>query len=338
MFNNSIPNSTEFNTLFSNHKNTIQIVQFQCLPNFFKKTKKDRDYLIGYNEMKKKYGIWSFNHFNFFALNECFLTNSDKYSYISVNDPDETVIPRKSLDLNQNAGFKHYKNENKIETKQDLLSRENETTCYKYAVDLDQTSLKIYLNNLKMQTKNNNNKKSFYFKMGVYMKHETIAVVFQELKNLFDNFKNDSNFDYIIDIKSGRMSFKLSIKDKDDYLYAKYLYELYLRQIMPYLKKNKNRLKKISDAYNRFYYVLGSKSTYYFAGKTIYNTNRDSNRVSVHSPVSKQDLMWVMPDSGHSSHFRSNYNLRPNTYPIKELNYDENYFNCYFKPILNKIS
>ena len=133
------------------------------------------------------------------------------------------------------------------------------------------------------------------------------------------------------------MNFKLSIKDKDDYLYAKYLNELHTKQVIPFLKRNKNKLDKISDAFNRLYFVLGDKSTHYFAGKTIYNTNRDFNPVSIHSPVSKQDLMWVMPEIGHSSHFRSSYNLRPNVYPIKELNFDANYFSCYFKQILNKI-
>ena len=337
MFNNSIRNTPQFNALFSNHKRTIKIVQFQCLPNFFKKSKKHGDYLIGYDEMKKKYGLSSFNHFNYFSLNECFLTNSDKYLYISVNDPDETVIPREMLNLNQNDGFKQYKTENKIEPMDDFLSNKT-SACYNSAFNSNHTNLKIYLNNLNMQRKSNSNKISFYFKMGVYMKHETMMVVFKELKNLFNNLKNDSTYDYIIDIKSSRMYFKLSIKDREDYLYAKYLFEMYSKQILPYLKKNEYRLKKMSESYNRFYYLLGSTSTHYFAGKTIYNTNRDSNEVSVHSPVSKQDLMWVMPDSGHSSHFRSNYNLRPGTYPIQELNFDANYFNCYFKPILNKIS
>jgi hypothetical protein len=332
IFNNTIQNSKRFTKLFKKHENILEVVQFQCLPNFLNQKS---DYFSSFFDIKNKYGINLYTHFQYFTLNECYLKNMDKYSYIAVNDPDENVMPRGYL--SNDYGFKQFREENKLNFMQNLFSNStSKSVCYKDMMNSNESNLKTYLDNLKRSSKNAN-RLSFYFKMAVYLKHETVDNIFEKFSSLFKSMTNNNlTYPHVIEIETQKFNFKIEIKNEDDFVYAKYLFELHTKYVRPYLDQNKAILNTISSSYNRFYYLLGQKSTLYFAGKTIYNTNRESVLVSIHAPDIKTDLRYVDKELGHSAHFRSSYNLRSNKYHIKELYFDTNYFSCYFKTILNK--
>jgi len=95
LFNNSLDSS--FNNLFSKYKGFVEIIQYQCLPNFFIENNANKTY-INFFEIKQLYNLDPLPyhiHFEFFSFNECLLMNRDKYKYVAIMDSDETIIPRK---------------------------------------------------------------------------------------------------------------------------------------------------------------------------------------------------------------------------------------------------
>ena len=98
IFNNSIPNNDLFNSLFERNKNFVDVIQFNCLPNFIKKGDK---YLREYNEfIVGEWGLKTlfFLGFDAMANNECFYRYSNRAKLILVQDNDETFIPPRLIE------------------------------------------------------------------------------------------------------------------------------------------------------------------------------------------------------------------------------------------------
>ena len=93
-YNNSIPNTVEFNRVFSRNQDFVTLLQLKCLPNFLNQK---TEYLEFYEELTDSLKM---DVFNGLLVNECYLENIDKYKYIAVMDNDETVIPGRIDEIN----------------------------------------------------------------------------------------------------------------------------------------------------------------------------------------------------------------------------------------------
>lgn len=97
IFNNSIENTETFRQVFTTHKDFIQVMQYQCLPNYYRLEKAGSPKFIDFNYMKTQLKWDPLHHHMFFermTQNECYWENRDKYRNIAVLDNDESVIPR----------------------------------------------------------------------------------------------------------------------------------------------------------------------------------------------------------------------------------------------------
>ena len=102
------------------------------------------------------------------------------------------------------------------------------------------------------------------------------------------------------------------------------------------LKRNRKWLNLVAEPFNRPYIFLGDRSTGFCWGKTIHNT-LITNVISYHAGDSDTDLIKIPIEYGHVSHFRAQYNIHWGNFPITELKFDFNYFNCFLKPIMNNL-
>lgn len=336
IYNNSIENSKEFNELFEEYSGFVELIPFKCLPNFIDANNTNKPFISSFFEIKydyRKNEVPLHVHFETFVFNECYLSNKDKYKYITINDQDETVIP---LYLNT---FRKIEN-NLISNRASYLEKE-ETKCY-YDNSFNK-SIELYMRKLSTEFKFTSNV-TFHFHTAIYMKNKTMNVAFKQLGKLFRNISsNETNFPYSVrvierDEKNNRggqmLNFSIVIKNKNELDYAKYLYNLFKSFVKPFYLKNELSLKKLHEPFARFFYLLGPSTTW-FCGKTIHNTYL-SQALDTHYPKNLNNFKTIPIESGYVSHFRSDYNIYWNDKSIMDFQFDLNYFLCYFKPIAKK--
>ena len=147
------------------------------------------------------------------------------------------------------------------------------------------------------------------------------------------NYKVLIQDDSEINSHGAKLKFWFAIRNQTELDYAKRIYKFHTELIEPILRKNKQLLDKVAaESFNRVYILFGQNSTGFLWGKTIHNTittdsmNTHFGGKSVNIPI----------EYGHLSHFREIYNIHWGIYPIKELMFDFNYYNCYFKPIIKQ--
>lgn len=275
IYNNSIANSAEFERLFAENKNFVQLIQFKCLPNFIETNNAHRPFINYFKEIEtlfKKQIIQYHVHFEEFVFTECYLENKDKYKYVTVNDQDETVVPRYLNDFRRiQTDF--------VENNAQFVNK-SERTCF-YG-DKNVNSIEEYLKRTKkgfLQTKPDQNI-TFHFSTGIYMKDKTMNVFFNQLGKVLNiNFSNQTNLTSPLalwvnvnesDEKNNRnggqrMDFNVTIKNENELMYARYLHDLYFKIVKPFNQRNQLELKKIYEPFNRFFYLLGLSTTW-FAG------------------------------------------------------------------------
>ena len=115
--NVSMPNTPEYNNVFNNYKDFIEIHELKYIPNLihnFSSIRKINEngqsssYFRNYSELKDKVGNFSFKYSGVFQnlrINECYLDNVDKYEYIAVIDIDELFIPRNVFSIKNYFDF-----------------------------------------------------------------------------------------------------------------------------------------------------------------------------------------------------------------------------------------
>ena len=315
--NNSIPNNKKFNQLFNKYDKLVEIVQMNFLPSFFnnsmqfmRKNSEIKSYTNDY------YGFR--NIFEIFSYNECYLNNKNHYKYISVVDTDETIIPTK------------LKNEYSFISNLKLSKCDDDLKCLKQTIKLCNSSknLESYL---KQIDKNN---KSISFKMGYYLRDETIEKLFDSFENVLKNKSIK-----IIKIKDYDLSYDYTfrISNQTDLQYLENLYKLYKILVKNKLIKkelNGNQRKKELDLYmNRVFYLAGDVTAASF-GKTIHNTDY-TLAVTNHYPQF-QKVNKIDYNLGHVAHFRGAYTyaFKKTEIPIFNLKLNIEYLNCYYDNIL----
>jgi hypothetical protein len=326
LFNNSYGNGnwSQFNDLFIEYKDLVQIVQFHCLPNFFDLNNKNKTY-INFFEINQLYGknpLAYHQHFEFASFNECLLTNRDKYKYVTIMDDDETIIPRKPY--NNEIIESLYQNYESYQEKIDPISNKS-------------TKFIPYFESL-LTKFNLGSKATFGFRWAPYMKNKHIKIIFNEIEKIYQS--NISN--HLLKIKdvndSNGLEFKIRINGEQDFNYAKYLYEMHLKYIEPFFKNNSQLLSLVPEPFTRFYYFNGKETVFHWWYFKHIHDASEAFKVSTHLPENKvSSSMHVPVNYGHVTHFREDYRepyqWKEKEIPIKELFFDFVYFNNYFKPI-----
>ena len=349
VFNNSIPNNDLFNNLFERNKHFVDVIQFNCLPNFIKKGEK---YLRKYKEFIV--GEWGMSTILFLGLdamgnNECFYRYSDRAKLILVQDNDETFIPPKLL--------------NNFETSQKVVSFLSKSN---YFSDINNSMNKFedsYLSNKFCESKPNylssylekiyaKNKldedHSIYFPQVVFGKPELIEFIFDQINAINVTLNENSNItNYPIKIKIKQSyndsepnyqdqqyssDFTLLIRNYDEYKYAINMNYIYKNLIKPFLNKNKHNLTQISELFRRFYYINDPLKNPSYAGKSMGNPDK-ATFVSPHYSNGKT----FNSQETYLSHFRSRHVFNRAEVPITTINVDFNYFICYFIPIYENL-
>ena len=321
IYNNTMEDSEEYNRLFREYIDYVQIIQYKCMPNFYDKSKQ---FITNFYELDSQSVAYRW-HFETLVYMECYVHHMDKYNYITLNDHDEIIIPRY---FEPNA----------------KLEKISENKCnYPNENKLNKTDLQIYLDSLK-KSLNLNGDFSFHFKMGIFMKMRLIDYLFQQYELLINSnsYKNEIKYPYsfrVIDALDG-IDFNCKISDKNEHDYALYLLNIYKTLLQPLKKKFDSISDLISEAFNRHFYLKGQSTNWLF-GKTVHNTKL-TNTLTHHYPSSftKDSIAEIPIQLGHLSHFRrtiKNYLDFKNDVSITELHFDLDYFFCYYKPILKKL-
>jgi hypothetical protein len=321
--------------IFEKNKDFIELIQFKSIPNLVDKSlnQKSHKYLTDYFELKKKNGHrWSRDMFDGMIETECFYNNAGQYEFIAINDNDETVIPRINSKVMKNTdNFNYLKNLNLIN--QEKLNLE--TSCEQ---NIDKR-LKPYLAKIAKNT-------NFYFPMVFYLSDIVVNEIFDAFEIYFNSnkFNSKSYHHRIHNIVKKRnrafFNYTFLISGKEDLKYARNLLNVYKYYYKNIYEKNVN-ISHISKKFGSLFYLAG-KSISKFVGKTIYNSEIGF-AVSVHKPP---DFIYqkVEYNEGHSAHFRRSFEINtPFTrnkqdISIRELMFDFNYFNCFYKHIINSIN
>lgn len=341
--NISIANTYEFNKLFDRYKNFVEVVQFKYLPNFIdvNATSNPHQYLTSYFQLKKngKYHKSTRNMFDNLNQKECYWNNAGKYEHIAIIDIDETVIPRINSKILISDNFEFLKSIDIDESffKNDFFNIFNhELKCSKSKgkyIDLYLKKLNLFDENL-------------YFKMAFYLSDHILSEIFDSIEKYFNSVNTDNfslthyiNVTHFKPIRNNNTvyNYSISIEGHDEIKYAKNLLLLY-KNIALHSKEFYNKtFIHYSHKFSSFFYLYGRGVTEY-CGKTIHNTEKTYD-FWVHYPVGSKKLRIPFND-GHSSHFRDEFEINNpftkfnGSIPIKELVFDFNYFNCFYKPLV----
>jgi hypothetical protein len=345
IFNNSIPNNDLFNSLFERNKNFIDVIQFNCLPNFIKKgdkyLRKYKEFIVGEWGM----GTIMFLGFDTMANNECFYHYSDRAKLILVQDNDEAFIPPKlirNFESSQKVvGFlsktSYFTDKNSMKTFQEsFLSKK---FCESKPNYLSSYIQKIYVRNKLGEDH------SIYFPQVVFGKPDLIELIFDQIdKYLEEKTSKMLNYPIKIIIKQDyndsepnyqdqqyATDFTILIRDYDEYKYAinmNYIYKNYIKQFMN--KANQN-VAQVSQLFSRFYYFNEPLKHGSYGGKSMGNPNK----ATFVSPHFSNGITFSSREN-YLSHFRNRHILNRGEVPITTINIDFNYLICYFIPIYEK--
>lgn len=83
--------------------------------------------------------------------------------------------------------------------------------------------------------------------------------------------------------------------------------------------------------------MILKSSIHSFSGKSIHDT-RSTVEVMTHYPVGHfNDMLWTPHNLSYVSHFRGSLkDIHLRNISIANLNFDYNYFVCYFVPLIKK--
>ena len=336
IYNNSIENSQNFDDVFLKHKDSVEVKQIQCFPDYIKNSNK---YLRKLSDLKFNNEFsWSLRWlFEVLLFNECYLDNIDKYKYIAMTDQDELIIPRlldkyhpleKNLILIKQNNIQNNQFENFLENNQ----------CKK--ASLDTNHIFYYKNELKNVFKFDDSR-NIHFKMGYYLKDRIIKKILTKFKEYYKTSKNFTKpcLIHVIDLDPESefhypYNYTFDITNQMEHEYAIYLYNLYDKVMIPFYENSK--LDKIPETYNRVFYIA-DKYVEKAQGKTVHSS-KTSLHIAHHTSYNfgSQQIPY---NYGHISHFRDSYIFGKDPIPIRDLYFDLNYFNCYFiNNLKNKVS
>ena len=351
--NHTISNDVSFIDLFSKHKSYLLISELRCVPNLLTNSES-----VKYFDSFKKLTsveVYKVEVINQLILTECYLNYFDKYKFVAIVDPDEAILMNKhseyfELDRVRHMLVSNYGNVSSIESKI-FLNR-----C-----DRRDSKIENYLGELNRRS-NLSSAKSFYFGQGYFIKNSLMHKIAEKFEDFFNStaeFEFDKvYFIVVIDnqTKSQQISnYTFTISNLYEFMYAKGLFQTYKSLIRPYLDQNKDLFSRHVDAFNRLFYITGEITDFSY-GKSVHNTSStfditihhankyvDENSFSLSKDKyylarSMAAYHSVPYDLGHLSHFRAYFHWDFIPMSVLFLNIELNYFNCYFRPIVNRLA
>jgi hypothetical protein len=332
--NNSIPNSEAYRRVFSKYEGFIHIYQMNQIPNFIDPAV-DRIYMNNMLDLKDdgNYSKPFASVFDMVGMNECYLNNVDKYKYITVIDNDEAIIPRSNKILSKQSDLYNFIISLKMDscnTKADLdrLLANMSSSC---STNRNENDI------MKYRSKFQSNK-TISFMMAYYLRDKTVNKILNELDIYFNNTLqtiSSNSKEFKVNINDYDFSFKYEFlfQNENDIKYAKNLIKL--NRIL--LKMNVNRKQKNDDEFDRFFYLSGYVTSRSY-GKSIHDT-QITEYFSHHYPLNVYRRKFSY-EYGHLAHFRESYTyafIQNVQIPISNLQFDLNYFYCYYNQIANHL-
>jgi hypothetical protein len=331
--NNSIPNSDAYRRVFKKYERFIHIYQMNTIPDFIDPAK--HVYMNNMLDLKDggNYSKAYASVFDMVGMNECYLNNVDKYKYITVIDNDETLIPRSNRILLKQSDLYNFINSIEItdssQTRMDLDKKLLATISSGCSMNKNQNDIMTYRGKFEQN-------KTLSFMMAYYLKDRTVNKILKELEIYFNTLKkisSDSNqFKVIIYDYDFTYKYQFLFQNENDVKYARNLIKLNRILVM-----NSTGWLKDSD-FNRFFYLSGQVTSFAF-GKSIHDT-LITEYFSHHYPknVRRSKLSY---EYGHLAHFRESYTYafaKNVNIPISNLQFDLNYFYCYFDRIVSSLN
>jgi len=252
LYNNSIENTLKYRQVISRNQGFIELIDYQCLPNFYEIDGTPE--FIDFEYIETFLDTSSLNHQIFFekiTQNECYWENKDKYKNIAVLDHDEAVIP---IALRK---------KNWLESEISSLLNRKTSKCAS-------RNINSYLRFLKKELRTVDPVVSFHFLMGVYVGNGLVDLILNEVAAHIANitrimdvirvpvfYLNDKN-----PMARKGLNFTVLILNTENLEYARYLVKLWLDVIKPFLNANKFVLHNLSETFCRFFTLTGSTTNW----------------------------------------------------------------------------
>ena len=331
IYNNSIVNTRRFRNLFERYNELVEVRQAQCLPIFAKKIS-GKKYFRSLNELHMEGE--NFPHrwtLETLIFNECYLDYINSYKTVLVVDQDEAILPRNDKQLswlsNDLRYLEHFDNDQ-------CYSNDDRKELINYYDDL------IYYSKSKKYS-------NFHFKMAFYLSNKFTGSIFKRLNEFYSTnkvfklpqsvlVKDEEQSSY----ESRDVIYNYTIDNIDQFNYGFNLTKFYMKRLKPFLENNMKIIKEnVHETYSRMFFLVNEETESHF-GKTLHNTMNTLYLWHHHPLETFSDVPHrkVPFEYGHLSHFRKRYALNVYSSSIYTIKFDLNYFACYLRPILNKIT
>jgi hypothetical protein len=223
--NNSVPNTKDFNKIFSNNRDILEVVQYNYLPNFLHPNSSQR-FVNNLEDLAPKGGEFVPDHLHLIVPNdimaytECIFNNIDKANKIFIGDIDETFIPSKlpKFDTKQQSietlSKMNLKNELEATNfNNNFLKQENCINSLKN----NETFLQSYLNSI-YKNLNIPNESSIYISSLLFFKDDLTEEIFKQMKFALANVSTlvnpSSNSNTSLQVNSSSLATKFPLKIK----------------------------------------------------------------------------------------------------------------------------
>ena len=366
---------SSFKDLFEKNQDFVELGQLRCLPNLQKnKETENFKYLKHFSSLKSgmNYAVLKFELILQVYTNECYLNNIDKYRYVAVIDNDELVLPRKTKnffklnEVNDYISNLSWLDKSSQAKKNAVFS---DIKCNRYQINKviqNKQEIESYLNEISNLAELKR-PLTIYSHMAFYIYNSLVEKIFLELEKTLkmpstlkavEKFENVTFIVNDFNIKPElNNSFTFIFNTPREFEYAKNLLGIYRDVIEPYLKKNEDLIASSTYDYDRIFYVAG-RNNHFACGKSIHDS-RNAFDFSVHYientiRVAENGSISIGYNAGywekynqmddnlvHVSHFRRDFSYLSAKYqplPIEFFRIDLNYLNCYFVPMLERIS
>jgi hypothetical protein len=353
-----IEKASGFRQILNQYKDLLQLDSFKCIPNLVMNrstTHRDHLYLTSFDELARD----EVDLLNEIVLNECYMTNMDKYRFISVGDVDEAVMPRRlGAGLRRlNQTIQHITSLRGVK-KIDLTDPNNSLfknlkcrveSSVRFEDSLDE--LRSALNATGSSRINPTHDYSYRFKQGTFLPNRLAARIFSSLEKVLNGHPKRLRVEVLKKTNSSNTSFALTITTKRELRYAINLLNLYKTTLKAFFER---RTVLANSSFNRFFFVAGEVNNG-LAGKSVHSTRRTLG-IDMHRSTSGIDFgqrppvryytnerdddneLTVTSQFGHVGHFRTRVdpNFDLSNIPFHSLHLDLNYLFCYFVPMMRQ--
>ncbi len=361
-----VEKTPKFERLFHDFKDFLSVTRLECIPNLNSNPVYSRIKYINYTllvyEDTAVFDVVKMDVVNQLILNECYLQNMHKYKYISVFDIDELVITKQLPELATLAEVFNFTIKNSqdshgissLECKQEDLSQKG------------QVRFDSYLEQVKNMSKQLREPSSYFVNQAYYLEMSFMDHVFQELAQFLKNHTSKLDFEseyenentHVFNVshvnnRNGNVTFEMAISSQLELDYAKSLLVLYKQVVVPFVDKNRDAMEKYGQNYDRLFATIGYLNSFAL-GKTIHDTrvSFDMNMHFMETFVSQKNrtaggrveldkdltnvkaYTYLESAHIHMSHFRHEQYFDYKRVNFRDVYFDFNYFNCYFRPVL----